>query len=91
MSSSKISGLSHPVRSQLGSFTISLACCVVKVVGMALSNHVSRLMGVTISMVVFGSISMGTGMGLESFRGEIDGECSASLLLVFLTGVRDVP
>ncbi len=90
MNSSKISGLSHPVRSQLGSLTISLACCVVKVVGMAFSNHVSRETGVTVSMEVFGSISMGTGMGLESFKGEVDGECSASLLLVFLTGVRDV-
>ena len=90
MSSSKISGLSHPVRSQLGSFTISLACCGVKVVGMAVSNRMSRVTGVTVSMGVFGSISMGTGLGLESFKGEIDGEYSASLLLVFLTGVRDV-
>ncbi len=90
MSSSKISGLSHPVRSQLGSFTISLACCEVKVVGIAVSNLMSRVTGVTVSVGVFGSISMGTGMGLESFRGEIDGECSACLLLVFLTGVREV-
>ena len=91
MSSSKISGLCHPVRSQLGSLTISLACCVVKVAGIAFSNLVLRVTGVTVSIEGFLSMSMGTGMGLESFKGEVDGEFSASLLLGFFTGVRDVP
>ena len=86
MSSSKISGLCHPVRSQLGSLTISLACCVVNVAGIAFSNLVLR-----VTIKGFLSISMGTGMGLESLEGEVDVEFSASLLLGFFTGVGDVP
>ena len=85
MSSSKISGLCHPVRSQLGSLTISLACCVVKVAGIAFSNLVLRVTGATVSIKGFLSMSMGTGMGLESFKGDVDGDFSASLLLGFFT------
>ena len=91
MSSSKISGLSHPDRSQLGSLTIFLTCCVVKVAGMSLPYCISRLTGVTVSRVLSGpSISIGLVVGLEAFRGEIDGEGSASLLFGLFTGVKEV-
>ena len=89
MSSSKISGLYHPVRSQFGSSTISLACCEVKVVDMEGAYRVSRLTGVTVSgLSVVCSMSMGLVVGLDSFRGEIVGEFLASLLLGLLTWVK---
>ena len=91
MSSSKISGLSHPVRSQLGSLTISLACCVVKGADLGCSYCVSSLTGVTFSSeLVVSSISIGSVTGLHSLRGDMEGECSASLLLGLFTGVNGV-
>ena len=51
----------------------------------------ASLTGVTVSRVVFiPSMSIDSGTGLDSFRGEIDGECSASLLLGLFTGVNGV-
>ena len=91
MSSLKISGLYHPVRSQFGSLTMSLACYEVKVVDMVFLYHVSRLTGVTVSGLLFVcSMSMSSMVGLDSFRGEIVGEFSASLLLGLFTGVTGV-
>ena len=91
MSSSKISGLYHPVRSQFGSSTMSLACCEVNVVDMEVLYRVSRLTSVTVSGLLFvRSMSMGLVVGLDSFRGEIVGEVSASFLLGLFTRVTGV-
>ena len=86
MNSSKIPGWSHPDRSQLGSFTIALACCVV-VMGVSFASYLRvRTTGVIVVAVVLGSsMSMLLSPAVGSLSGEIDGECSAGRLLGFFS------
>ena len=86
MNSSKIPGWSHPDRSQLGSFTIALACCVV-VMGVAVGSYRRvRATGVIVVAVVLGSsMSMLSLPAVSSLSEEIVGECSAGRLLGFLS------
>ena len=77
----KIPGWSHPERSQLGSFTIALACCVIVMEVIFESYQWVRSTGVIVVEVLFGSsISISSLPELSSLSGEIVGECSASRL-----------